>query len=439
MIRFIFVSALIAIWAFSGPAKAVDVQRVVSPGGIEAWLVHDPRNPIINLRFTFRGGAALDPAGKEGLANFASSMLDEGAGELDSKTFQQTLEDNAISLGFDAGKDNFGGHLRTLTHNRDQAFGLLQSALTRPRFDAEPLSRMRAQILIGIKQDKEDPSAIASRKLMQTLFPDHPYGRPTDGTKDSIESISADDLHGFVKRRLARDNLLVGAVGDVTPEMLGKLLDQTFGGLPAEAAPWALPEVAPATNGKTIVIEKNVPQSKLVFADLGLKREDPDYYAAYVMNRILGGGGFTSRLYAEVREKRGLAYSVHSSLYPFNATAMLLGGAGTANARVAETLKIIAEEWQRMAEKGVSDAELTDARTYLTGAFPLRFSSSGRIARMLVGMQISGLGIDYLQKRNGFIEAVTRADIARVAKKLLDTKRLTTVVVGKPEGIAVTR
>ncbi|MBT6095027.1 MAG: insulinase family protein [Rhodospirillaceae bacterium] len=435
MKRFFFISVLIAAWSIAGTANAVDVQRVISPGGIEAWLVHDDRNPIINLRFTFRGGAALDPIGKEGLANLVSSTLDEGAGNFDSKAFQQTLEDKAISLGFDAGKDTFGGHLRTLTQNRDQAFGLLKIALTRPRFDPEPLSRIRTQILIGLKQDKEDPGAIANRKLMQTLFPDHPYGRATNGTEESVKSIATDDLHRFVKRRLARDNLLVGAVGDVTPEMLGKLLDDTFGRLPAKAAPWALPQVTPATTGKTIVIEKNVPQSKLAFADQGLKREDPDFYAAYVMNRILGGGGFTSRLYAEVREKRGLAYSVHSNLYPFDASAMLLGGAGTANARVGETIEVIADEWQRMAEHGVSDAELNDARTYLTGAFPLRFSSSGRIARMLVGMQISGLEIDYLQKRNSFIEAVTRPDITRVAKKLLDTKRLTTVVVGKPDGV----
>jgi zinc protease len=434
----IVVLALIITVLIAPPSKAVEVERVISPGGIEAWLVRDHRNPIINLRFAFRGGAALDPNGREGLANLVSSLLDEGAGSLDSKSFQQTLEDKAIRLGFDAGKDTFGGLLQTLTRNRDEAFQLLNSALTAPRFDAEPVDRIRTQILIGLKQSKEDPHAIASRTLFKTLFSSHPYGRPTDGTEASVKAITIDDMRAFVQRRLAKSNLIVGAVGDITPEYLGKLLDETFGALPAQAAPWALPKIKADTTGKIIVVEKDVPQSAIIFADQGLKRKDPDYYAAYVMNRILGGGGFTSRLYAEVREKRGLAYSVYSSLYPFDASAIMLGGAGTANARVGETLEVIADEWRRMAAEGVDDKELSDAKTYLTGAFPLRFSSSGRIARMLVGMRIADLGIDYLQKRNRLIESVNRADITRTAKKLLDANRLTTVVVGKPKGVTST-
>lgn len=420
------------------PAHAVDVQRVTSPGGLTAWLVRDDRNPIISMRFAFRGGAALDPAGKEGLANLVSGLLDEGAGELTSKAFQQELEDKAIRLGFDAGKDTFSGHLETLTKNRDRAFALLKLALTRPRFDKEPVERIRTQIMVGLKQDAEQPHTVASRTLMETLFPDHVYGRPTNGTEATVAKLTADDLRAFVARRLGRDNLVIGVVGDITPEQLGKLVDDTFGALPAKAAPWKIPAVAPKFAGKTIVVDKNVPQSAIIFADAGLKRDDPDFYAAYVMNRIFGGGGFTARLYAEIREKRGLAYSVGTGLYPFDASAMLLGSAGTANARVGETVKVLTDEWRRMAENGVTDKELVDAKTYLTGAFPLRFSSSGRIARMLVGMQLDHLGIDYLDKRNGLIDAVTKADIDRVAKKLLDAKRLTIVVVGRPKGVETT-
>jgi len=417
------------------PAAAVDVERVTSPGGITAWLVRDHRNPIINLRFAFRGGTALDPKGKEGLANLTSTVLDEGAGDMDSKTFQQTLGDKAIELGFDAGRDSFGGHLRTLTKNRDLAFRMLAMAITEPRIDADPLERMRAQILIGLKQDKEDPDTIASERLMQALFPNHAYGRLADGTEESVKAITADDIRGFVKRRFARDNLIVGVVGDIEPEMLKTLLDKTFAKLPAKAEPWQLQEVMPETTGRILVVEKNVPQSKVVFADQGLKRDDPDFYIAYVMNRILGGGGFTSRLYAEVREKRGLAYSVHTSLYPFDASALILGGAGTANARVGETVDVIRHEWTRMAAEGVTEKELEDAKTYLTGAWPLRFSSSGRIARMLVGMQISDLGIDYLDKRNAYIGAVSLDDVKRVAAQYLRPGALDIVVVGKPAGI----
>ncbi len=430
---------LIAVAALApGRALAVEVERVVSPGGIAAWLVQDHSNPIITLRFAFRGGAALDPAGKEGLANLVSGLLDEGAGKLDSKAFQRVLEDKAIRLGFDASKDSFGGRLEALTRNRDEAFGLLKIALTQPRFDAEPVSRIRAQILVGIKQDAEDPHGLANRTLMKSLFPDHPYGRPTDGTEKSVAAITVDDMKGFVARRLARNNLVIGVVGDITPEMLGHLLDETFGALPPKAEAWALPVVAPALAGKTIVVDKNVPQSAIVFADRGLLRDDPDFYAAYVLNHIFGSGGFTSRLYTEIREKRGLAYSVGTGLYPFDYAAITIGSAGTANARVGETLKVIGDEWRQMAENGVGDKELADAKTYLTGAFPLRFSSSGRIARMLVGMQLDHLGIDYLDKRNKLIEAVTKADIARLAKKLFDTKRLTVVVVGQPKGVEAT-
>ena len=429
---------IVCLLALTPSAHAVNVEKVVSPGGISAWLVRDHHNPIINMRFAFRGGSALDPVGKGGLANLVSALLDEGAGNLDSTTFRQTLEDKAIRLRFDTGKDTFSGQLQTLTRNRDEAFRLFKLAITKPRFDVESVARIRAQILVEIKQEKEDLNAVAGRALFEGLFPSHPYGRPSDGTEETVKAISVDDMKAFVRQRLGRDNLIIGAVGDVTSDVLGKLLDETFGSLPAKAMPWKLARTEPLFTGKTTVIDKNIPQSTIVFADAGFKRGHPDFYAAFVMNHILGSGSFTSRLYAEVREKRGLAYSVHSGLYPFEASSLTLGGAGTANARVSETLKVIADQWRLMAEKGVGDKELVDAKRYLTGAFPLRFSSSGRIARMLVGMQVSNLGIDYLQKRNSYIEAVTRQDIHKVAKKLLDAKRMTTIVVGQPKGVEST-
>jgi len=417
-------------------ARAIEVRRVVSPGGIEAWLVEDHTNPIVALRLAFRGGAALDPKGKEGLAEMVSSLLDEGAGELDSQAFQRRLEDMAITLRFDAGYDTFQGRLRTLSATLGAAFDLLRLALTRPRFDDEPVARMRSQILTMIRRKSEDPDTIASRTLRRTLFPDHPYGRPVMGTEDSVKAITAADLGRFVAERLARDNLVIGAVGDIAPDQLATRLQETFGDLPAKAAPWRLPEVEPAATGRTIVVRKAVPQSAILFAQAGIKRDDEDFYPAYVMNYILGGGGFTSRLYGEVREKRGLAYSVYTALLPLASSALLQGGAGTANARVAETLRVVRAEWRRMAAEGVEATELADAKTYLTGSFPLRFSSSGRIAAILVGMQLDKLGIDYLERRNGHVEAVSLADVNRVARRLLDAERLTTVVVGEPEGIS---
>lgn len=436
------VAAIAVFAAFShalAPASAAtEVDRVVSPAGIEAWLVQDHQNPIISMRFAFRGGAALDPAGKEGLATLVSSLVDEGAGELDSKSFQQTLEDLAITLRFDASMDTFGGRVRTLTENKDKAFELLRLAITNPRFDEEPVERIRAQILAGLRQDEENPQSIAGRELSKALFPNHPYGRSSEGTLDSVKSITADDLRAFVGRRLGLDNLVIGVVGDITPEQLGPLLDEVFGSLPKNAASWAVPEVKPTPGGRTLVVNKPVPQSAILFADEGLKREDPDFYAAFVLNHMLGGGGFTSRLYNEVREKRGLAYSVFATLHPLDHSSLYLGGAGTANERVAETLQVIRDEWKRMGTQGVGTEELNAAKKFLVGSFPLRFTSSERIASMLVNLQLDDLGIDYLEKRNGYINSVTQADIYRVAKKLLDPEGLTFVVVGQPKGVQPT-
>ncbi len=420
------------------PAGAVTIERVLSPGGIEAWLVRDHTNPIITMRFAFRGGAALDPEGREGLANMVSTLLDEGAGDLDSKTFQGRLEDLVITLRFDAGRDNFSGRLRTLVENKTTAFELLTLALTRPRFDTEPLERIRNQLFSSLRQEAEDPNTIAGKTLFKTLFPAHPYGRPVDGSLESVAAITQTDLKGFVQRRLAKDNLAIGVVGDITADALKPVLDKTFGGLPAKARPWAIPEAVLKGQGRTVVVTKPAPQSAIIFADKGPKRQDPDFYAAYLMNHVLGGGGFTSRLYNTVREKRGLAYSVYSALHPLDRAGLIFGGAGTANKSASETIAVMRGEWTRMATKGMSEKELADAKTFLTGSYPLSFTSSNRIASMLIGIQMDNLGIDYPDRRNGLIEAVTLGDVNRLAKKLLRPDQLTVVVVGQPDGVKST-
>jgi len=426
---------IVSFLVYERPALAVEVQRVESAAGIVALLVEDHINPIINARFIFRGGSALDPNGMEGLADMVSGLLDEGAGDLDSQAFQRRLEELAVSLSFSAGRDSFGGQLRTLTKNRDDAFAMLRLAVTAPRFNEEPVSRIRSQILAGLRQESEDPDAIAGKALFKVLFDGHPYGRPSGGTTESIDAINVDAMRSFVADRLARDNLVIGVMGDISPAELSTLLDSTFANLPAQATPWKLPDITPPEKGQQIVIQKNVPQSAILFAQRSLKRDDPDFYAAYVMNYVLGGGGFTSRLYSEVREKRGLAYSVYSYLSPYVNTSLMLGGAGTANARVRETVQVVRDEWQRLAEFGVTEAELADAKTYLTGSYPLRFTTSGRIAGMLAGIQLDDLGMDYFDKRNDYIEAVSQDDVNRVARQWLDADSLTIVIVGEPESL----
>ena len=438
MLRSAFVAWFLLL-AAPAPAAAIEVQRVVSPGGIEAWLVEDHSNPIISLDMTFRGGAALDPVGKEGLANLVSGLIDEGAGDLDSQAFQGQLQDLSIGLSFSAGLDTFSGDLKTLTENRDTAFELLRLALNEARFDEEPIARIRSQILAGLARDSENPRVIVRRTLKKMLFPEHAYGRPVSGTTESVTGLTVKDLRRFTAERFARDVLVVGVVGDITAKELAGLLDDTFLGLPATAAPVDLADTTPSGEGGVIGVEKDLPQSVVVFGHEGIARADPDYYAAYVVNYILGGGGFSSRLYKEIREKRGLAYSVYAYLNPLDHAALVMGGVATQNERVSESLDLIRAEWRRMAEDGPSEEELRDAKIYRTGSFPLRFSSSGRISGMLIGMQLNHLGIDYLDRRNALIEAVTLDDARRVATRLYDADKLTVIVIGRPEGVTATR
>lgn len=299
-------AALTLLVVAAAPVAAADIKEVRSPGGVTAWLVEEPSIPMIAIEVHFRGGSSLDPQGKEGLANFLSGMLDEGAGDLDSQTFQTRLEDLAISLSFDARRDGFSGSMRTLSENAEQAFDLLRLALTSPRFDPEPLERIRSQIVTGIRARAQNPNTIVGRTLFETLYPDHPYGRPSRGTVETVAAITADDLRAFVSNRFAKDNMVVGVVGDVSPERLGELLDMAFGALP-EKAPMsvAVPDVAPNTDGRLIVVERPIPQSILMWAMPGIKRDDPDYFAAVLMNRVLGGGSFTSRLYEEIEKNAG--------------------------------------------------------------------------------------------------------------------------------------
>lgn len=429
----------VALMLVPAAAKAFDIQRVVSPGGIEAWLVEDHSLPIISTRFLFPGGAATDPAGKEGLANMVSGLLDEGAGELDSQTFQGRLADQSISLSFSASLDGFSGRMKTLTRNHQEAFDLLRLAITAPRFDAPAVDRIRAQILAGLAAGANDPSRIAQQTFREAVFGDHPYSRPVTGMPESVAAITETDLRTFVTRRLARNELIVGVVGDITAAELGPLLDATFGDLPERAEAFTIPQAEPGGAGEVIVVERDIPQSRVVFGHGGVARDDPDYYAALVLNHVLGGGSFTSRLYDEVREKRGLAYSVFSYLLPLENAAMWMGGAGTENGAVAQSVELIRGQWANVQEFAISQEELDRAKANLIGSFGLRFDNTGAIAGTLVAVQFRDLGIEYLNRRNDLIAEVQLDDVRRVAKRILDPAGLTVVVVGKPEGLAATR
>lgn len=428
-------AALLAVVAFAQPAAAIDVQVVKSAKGITAWLVRDTTAPVIHLSFAFRPGALRDPAGKEGLTNFMTVLLDEGAGELDSLAFQRKMEDYAMTWTMNAGRDTVSGSVRTLTRNKEEVFKLLGLGLSRPRFDAEPIERARAQLLSYLKRELTDPNTIAYRTWLKGMYPDHPYGRTVDGSVEAITKITREDLVAQHRAAFARSNLVIGVVGDITAAELAVLLDLAFGDLPQDPAPLEIAEVQPKATGAVSVQRMSIPQSVVMFGHGALKRDDPDFYAALVMNHILGGGTFSSRLYLEVREKRGLAYSVYSYLNPFEKGPLYMGQVATENGRVKESIDIIRAEWKRMAAGEVTEEEVKNAKTYITGSYALRFASSSDIARMLVNTQVDGNGPDYFAKRNGYINAVTLADVKRVAARLLKADQLTFFVVGNPAGL----
>jgi zinc protease len=416
-------------------AQAGGIVEVTSAGGVKAWLIEDHTLPLIAVDFQFEGGTALDPPGKEGRANLTMDLLDEGAGDLDSQAFKRRVEDLSIRLDFEASYDAVGGTMRTLSANADQAFDLLSLSLTSPRFDAAAVDRVKSQVAVELKQGDEAPRMIADRVWRRTAFPDHPYGQRSAGTLETLAKLQADDLRRFVAERFGRDRLTVGVVGDITPERLNALLDRTFGALPAQAAAAVVPDTAAEHAGALLVVNMPIPQSVVTFGEGGIKRDDPDWYAALVMNEILAGDGLTSRLTLEIREKRGLAYGIGAGLSPLRHAGILYGRVATRNDRVGDMLDILRAEWRRFRDDGPTQAELDAAKKYLIGSFPLSLDTTARLAGLLVSLQVEKLGMDYIDHRAALISAVSVDDVRRVAKRLLDPDRLRIVIVGAPKGL----
>lgn len=432
-----FAKTAVTIGLFFAPllglsaANAVTIEQVVSPKGIEAWLVQEDTIPLVAMSFAFTGGSSQDPAEKPGVANLLSGLLDEGAGPLDSEAFQTALADHSISLSFTAGRDTFRGSFKTLIESRDEAVHLLKLALTEPRFDPEPVERIRAQVLTGLRANENDPGDVAGKALMAALFPDHPYGRPSEGTPESVAAITTDDIRTYFGKIIARDNLTVAVVGAIDAETLAIMLDEVFGDLPIKANRVGIAEIEPAAGGEEIIIPMAIPQTVIQAAGKGLKRDDPDFIAASIASYILGGGSFSSRLYREIREKRGLAYSVYLGLSPLDHAGMVFVGTSTRADQADTVVALIEDEIRQFAAEGPTEKELADAKAYLIGSYPLRFDTSRAIAGQLLGLQLAELGIDYPERRNDLIAAITIEDVRRAAARLFE-EDLTIVRVGQP-------
>lgn len=435
MIRLVVIALVLAFTAEAPSARAdIKIVSVTSPGGIEAWLYEDHTIPILTIDASFLGGPAIDSEGREGATSLMAALLDEGAGELDSVAFATALEDLAAGIDFSTSSDELRLSATTLTDTRDAAMNLLRLALTEPRFDVEPVERLRAQTLASIEQSNADPQTRAYEAFFAQAFPGHPYGRSTTGTPESVAAISVEDLRAAHKAVLTQERLQVAVVGDITVEELGPLLDLVFGALP-ETGPSLPAVVAPRLSGTTTVIDFDTPQSVVVFGNAGILADDPDSIPAMLMDYVMGEESFGARLIEEMRVKRGLTYGVNTYMAFGQFGGLYLGAFSSSNERVAAAIQVLRAEWTRMAEDGPSAVELAGAKRYLTGAFPLRFDGSANIAAQLLGLQKAGHDLDYINRRGDLIDAVTVEDTARVARRLLAPKELTMVIAGRPEGL----
>ena len=415
----------------TSPTHAVPV---AAAPGIEAWQVASPVVPMVAIAFSFEGGAAQDAEGKGGTAQMLGRLLDEGAGTLASDAFQEALAARAIELHFHAGPDSIGGSLKTLLKHADEAIGLLALALAEPRFDPPAIERVRAQMIASLRYQQNEPGVMASRRYFREAFPDHPYGRPSAGTVESIAAITRDDLIAMHRTLIGRGALKVAIVGAVEADAVAATVERAFGRLPEAGPLKVVPQTRIHDLGRRVVVDLDVPQSVIRFGLGGVAWRDPDFIAAYVLNHVLGGGAFTSRLFQEVREKRGLAYSVGTSLTSHRAVSMTWGYTATKNERVVEALDVIETEIRRLIEDGPSDEELQKAKDYLTGSYALGFDTSTKIANQLVQIAFEGLGMDYIARRNTLVAGVTQADIRRAGARTLADGRMLVVAAGRPVG-----
>ncbi len=417
-------------------ASPAEIQPIRTPGGLDAWLVASDFVPLVALAFNFEGGAAQDPPGKGGASQMLARLLDEGAGPYNSDEFQERLAEHAIELGFNAGPDAIGGSMKTLSEHADKAFELLRLAVAEPRFDEDAVERVRAQTIAGLRYQMNDPGTVASRRFFAEAFPGHPYGRPISGTVETVSAVTRGDLVALHAATIGRGRLKITAVGATNADALAADLDRTFGALPEIAPAAPVPDVSITGLGSRIIADLDVPQSVIRFGVRGVSWRDPDFIPAYVLNHILGGGAFTSRLFQEVRERRGLAYSVGTSLVSYRHTAMTWGYTATKNERVGECLEVIASEMSRLSHEGPSDEELGKAKDYLTGSYALGFDTSTKIAHQLAQIAFEDLGIDYIRRRNEMIAAVTQDDVRRAAARTLNDAQMLVVIAGRPTGLA---
>jgi len=425
--------ALFILAAF--PLRAeVDITQVTSPSGLEAWLVEERSIPFVSLDLIFAGGAALESDAQAGVVNLMTSLLSEGAGDMDAQAFAARSEELATRIRFEAGRDSVSVSVRFLTEDADEVIEHLRLALTEPRFDEDAIARTRGQLLAQLRRDVLDPNTIASRAFANAAFQDHPYGRESNGTPETVSTLDRDALVAAHQGAIARDRVYIGAAGDISADELGGLLDRLFEGVPETG--WDMPERAEflAEPGMEI-IPFDGPQSVVAFGHAGIARDDPEFLTAFVVNEVFGGGRFGTRLMRSLREERGLTYGIGAFLSSGALGESYQGRLSTDNANVELVIDLLRDEWAQIASEGVTEGELDRIQTYLTGAYPLRFDGNSSIASIMASMQYQGFDIDYVNRRNDMISALTLDEVNDLASRLYDPDALFFVVVGQPVGL----
>jgi zinc protease len=416
-------------------ACAFEVLRVKSPQGIEAWLVEAPELPVIALHIAFRdAGSVADPHGRQGLATFGARMLTEGAGDLDASAYQERLSALGAALSFTADRETLVGRLEAVRDAREQTFELLRLALTRPRFDADAVERVRKSRLAELARLQTEPHYVARRAWWQGVFPNHPYGRDPEGTEADTATITADDLRSAFMQRLSKRNLIVSAAGAISAAELTEALDRVFGDLPERGltAEVPAPVLIPSS---PLVVRLPFPQSACVFGHAGVRPTSPDYFPAIVLNHIVGGGTLTSRLFVELREKRGLVYSVRTMLEPLAHESLLIGAFATENDKVPTAIDLVRHAWRQLADGDVSETDIDAAKAFLKGALPLSLDGTSAMAGRLLAVQRLGLDVDHLTDWNAKVDAVTVEGVRALARRLMRPDDLTFAIAGDPTGM----
>jgi len=415
---------------------AVNIRELVAARGVRAWLVEDYAVPLVSLDFAFRGGSSQDPQGKAGAATMLAGLLDEGSGDLDDQAFHQALDEKSIEISFHSERDYIGGRMRTLARHIDRASELLRLAVNAPRFDEAPFERVREQMNAQLRHEANDPASMASRAWRSRVFKGHAYGLPTHGDTESLATIARGDLTTLARRLITRGNLHIAVVGAIDEARAVRLIDEVFADLPAGGGLEPTPQAPFLGLGGTEIVDLDVPQSTIRFGRPALPREDADYIASIVLAHVLGGGtGLSSRLFREVREKRGLAYSVSASVSTYDRASYLYGGTTTKKERANESLDVIKSEILDLARGGLTEDELEKGKKYLIGSYPLRFDTSAKIAGQLVHIQLEGHDPSWLVERNRFVAAVGMADARRTAERVFGDGALSVAVVGRPTGV----